>query len=518
MDSLRTPKWVFLVNTAPVAVFMALCAGEFAVVHTLLPAASVGQWQLFGAVMGLLGVGGAGYAALQLVRRQPLGMWYSVVVLLGYSLFLCLLTMQSDELLPRSVPRWMVPTDPILMAWTFLMPTLAHGLLALVARFTPEGQRHEAGGNFGLAVLIPIGWALVFQVLDWVGRFWKWPNFATATFVAVMVLSTLSFFFFLVRALFIINRRKERHWTDGSVVWKVIVTIMLPLVGLGVNNGLFFGQGFREQDGIFGNFSSPWFYVLALVNGALLCVPDSSQPKLRLLQMLGRAALFGYTFYFFLVFLPFLPMAIPAIILIGVGFLLLAPLLLFVVHVRQLHDDVADLRLAYSKPLVTAVLVAGLAVLPLLITGGFWHRRQVLHEALAYVYTPNYTQTNPVNAAALSSTLAVVRRNKDRGWGFLYGSQQPYLSSYFNWLVLDNLMLSESKINELERIFSGPLPGYRTSPRWSNDAPAPDASAPQLRNATASSTYDARQRAWVSWVSLEIANANPAFQDRKSVV
>lgn len=529
MHSLRTPKWVFLVNTVPVALFMALCAGEFAVVHTLLPAASVALWREFGLALGLLGVGAAGYAGMQLARRRPLGGWYSVVQLLAFSLFLCVLTIQSSDVLPRSVPRWMVPTDPVLMAWTFLMPTLAHAILALVAKFTPDDQRQHAGPNFVFAVGVPIGWWVLFEVWSliehllskpydgtsqYTGPSW-WDTAGNVIFAVALVLSTLSFFFFLVRALFIMTRHKTGAWGDGSLVWRIIVTILLPLIGLGLNNGLFFSRDFFGQSGIFGNFSSPWFYILAVLNGALLCVPDSPRPALRLLQLMGRSVLFGYTFYFFLVFLPFLPLSIPAIILIGTGFLLLAPLLLFVVHVRQLSDDVTALQAVYSKAVVRTVLVAGLAALPLFITESFWHRRQVLHEALAYVYTPNYAETGHIDAAALASTLAVVRQNKDRNMEMFFGSQQPYLSSYFNWLVLDNLMLSEAKINELERVFSGPLPGYRVAPGWSNDAPRPNPLDAQLRTATATSTYDARQQAWVSWVNLEIANPQRYYQNRQ---
>ena len=144
MQSLRNPKWVFLVNTAPVVLLLLLCYGEFSVVHTLLPAASVAQWKLYGAVLALLGAGAGGYAAVQAVRRQPLGGWYSVAMLLSYSLWLCLLTTQGGDLLPfGAVPRWMIPTEPLLMAWTFLMPTLAHALLVLVARFTPDDQPHN---------------------------------------------------------------------------------------------------------------------------------------------------------------------------------------------------------------------------------------------------------------------------------------------------------------------------------------------------------------------------------------
>ncbi|MCI1189168.1 MSEP-CTERM sorting domain-containing protein [Hymenobacter sp. DH14] len=555
MQSLRSPKWIFLASTAPLLVYLLVCAGEFSVIRTLLPAASVGEWQAFGAALALLGLGGAGYAAWQLARRQPVAAWYSGAVLLAFSLWLCLLTTHGEALLPRSVPAWMVPTNPILMAWTFLMPTLAHAMLALVARFTPDDRPHQVAPNILFAVVVPMGWALVFEVLTWLGRLLRGTSpevytgpsrtetVGTVIIVASLVVGTLSFFFFLTRALFISSRRRERSWADGGLVWKLVVTIVLPLLGLGLNNGLFFGQGFHEAGGIFGNFSSPWFYVLTIVNGALLCLPDSEQPGLRLAQLLGRSALFGFTFYFFLVFLPFLPLAIPAIILIGTGFLLLAPLLLFVVHVRQLADDVAALRTVYRPRLVTAALLAGLAVLPLYFTGSFWHRRQVLHEALAYVYTPDYTQPPRVDAEALAATLAQVRLNKDRNFDLFFGSQQPYLSTYFNWLVLDNLMLSEHKINELELIFTGdvaanrsylwanlngppppPPPAPGTSPttrRFSGanldgfDDPAPDPGAPQLRNAAVRSRYDARQQAWVSWVDLEVANTNPGFQNRE---
>ncbi|MBJ6110304.1 MSEP-CTERM sorting domain-containing protein [Hymenobacter sp. BT523] len=519
MHSLRNPKWLFLTNTFPTAVLLLLCSGEFAVVHTLLPASSVALWQAYGLALLAMGVVAACYAGTQLARQRPLGGWFSVAVLVGYSLWLCLLTVESNKLLPPgAVPRWMLPTEPLLMAWTFLMPTLAYAMLVLVARFTPDDQPHSAAPNILLAVVTPFGWWLVFSVVSWIDDHTRgasaepytpgrWDEVVGTLVVFGAVISTLSFFFFLVRALFIITQHRNGFWAETSLVWKVVITLVLPLVGLGVNNGLLFGQGFHHSDsGVFGNFTSPWFYALAALNALLLCLPDSPRPGVRLVQLLGRSAVFGYTFYFFLVFLPFLPLAIPAIILIGTGFLLLAPLMLFVVHVRQLHEDVTALQLVFSRAVVRAALLGGLAVLPLAVTGSFWHRRQVLHEALAYVYTPDFSKTEHIDPSALAATLAVVRQNKDRNMDFLFGSQQPYLSTYFNWLVLDNLMLSEEKLSELDRIFMSASSGYRWAPGWANDAPQPASSAPQLREATASSTYDARQQAWVSWVNLEIAN------------
>lgn len=518
MHSLRNPKWVFLLNSLPVVLLLLLCYGEFSVIHTLLPASSVAQWKGYGLALSLMGVGAAGYAGVQLARRRPLGGWYSVAMLLGYSLWLCLLTTHDSDLLPwGAVPRWMLPTEPLLMAWAFLMPTLAHALLALVARFTPDDKPQSAAPNFLFAVATPFAWWLVFLVLSsfeqvgsGAGSVW-WRDAGRLLFVAALVVSTLSFFFFLVRALFIITQRRNGFWSESSLVWKVIITVLLPLLGLGVNNGLFFGQGFRDESGIFGNFNSPWFYILAVLNGALLCLPDSPRPVLRLLQLLGRSALFGYTLYFFLVFLPFLPLSIPAIILIGTGFLLLAPTLLFVVHIRQLSEDVLVLRALYSNAVAGLVLVAGLATLPLVITADYWHRRRVLHEALAYVYTPNYAQAAHIDGPALARTLDAIRQNKSRGPS-LMGAHLPYLSTYFNWLVLDNLMLSESKLDDLDRIFGSPA-AFAIRPVNAfglSTAPAPNERGAALRDLRASSRYDARQQAWVSWLHLEVANRDSA--------
>ena len=48
MQRFRSPKWVFLVNTGPVALLLALGYGEFSIIQTLLPPASVAQWQWAG--------------------------------------------------------------------------------------------------------------------------------------------------------------------------------------------------------------------------------------------------------------------------------------------------------------------------------------------------------------------------------------------------------------------------------------------------------------------------------------
>jgi hypothetical protein len=522
MHNLLNTKWLLAVTVGPLLLLAALCYGEFSVIHSLLPPASIGLWQAYGLSLGALGLASLVYLGWAWAHEQEVSTWYALAALVAYSLFVGLYTFHADEALPRSVPRWMVPTDIVLYVWTFVMPTLAHALLVLVVRFTPTDRPHSAIANLGLAVAVPVGaWMALGLLTGLWGLMSNWFEHGTGggyvLLVGAIAVGPLLFLFFLVRAVYIMTLGQDREWGDYSIIWKVVLTIALPVLGLAVNSGLFFGHFSSDTEaGIFGNFNSLWFYGLAVLNGVLLCLPaDHLGPRGRLALLGARSALFGYTAYFFLVFLPFLPLSLVAVIAIGSGFLMLAPLMLLVVHVSTLHDDLGAL-VPYFTPLVRrAVLVGGLAVLPLGLTGSYWHQRHVLHEALEYTYSPDYAKHYDLDAAALTHTLAVVQQHKDSNWDLFMGSQQPYLSAYYNWLVLDNLTLPESKIADLQKIFVGAEPLAKRS-RWNRWTPAtnfaenqgPTVGQPSLQQLAARSTYDPKQQAWVSWVDLEIANTD----------
>ncbi|HEX8425226.1 MSEP-CTERM sorting domain-containing protein [Hymenobacter sp.] len=525
MRNLLNSKWLLLLNTLPVIVLALLCYGEYSVIKSLLSAESQGLWQWFGLALAGLGLTTLGYGLWRIGQGRPLQAWYALLALSAYSAFLCYYVCYSNDLVPRNVPRWMVPTDLLVYVATFLMPTLAHALFVLVLRCTPESRPHRAGFSIALAFVVPVGWFLLVQLLlafEWSGV-GSWLGGAVSVVAAVV--STVSFLFFLVRGVYIIGLNQSDKPSRFALLWKGLIALVLPLVGLSVNNGLFFNNFNGSETGIFGNFAGPWFYGLAVLNGLLLCLPNPAQKKLRLLLFLGRSILLGYTFYFFLVFLPYLPFSIFAVILIGTGFLMLTPLVLLVVHLRELAADYTELLVFFPKRGLQAGLVGAVLVLPLAITALNLHNRHVLHEALAYRYSPDYSRTYNLDEQALASTLAVVKQNKARNFDFLFGSQQPYLSAYFNWLVLDNLTLSDDKIAALEHLFAGPP----KQPEGMNELATPveseDAEAQVLQvsrsasvrrgparaaltNLTASSTYDARQQAWVSWVKLEVANTN----------
>ncbi|GAA4381686.1 hypothetical protein GCM10023186_21350 [Hymenobacter koreensis] len=402
-----------------------------------------------------------------------------------------------NELTPPPVPRWMVPSELSFYAVTFLMPTVAHAALVLLVHSVPDDRPISALPSFGVAAAVLLGFVLLFMI-PWGhlpgGAFWQGIS------SLVIVAGTLAFLMALSRGAYILLSQKAGLWEEYQLVFKVLIAAVLPLVGLAVNNGLLFGSMGGGQ-GIFGDFGSPWFYGLALANALLLCLPAPRNKWAQLVLLAAHGATLPFTLYFFVVFLPFLPLSVLALLLIGLGFLLLAPLLLLLVHLWELSNDFERLRGQFEPRVLVAVVAAGALVLPLAITGTYLHDRRTLHAALAYLYAPDYSRQYNLDEKALLNTLAAVQENKTDN-GSMFGSRLPYLTSYFNWIVLDNLTLSNDKLDRLHRVFAGTK--MPPANRWQQTAEVlPRASLSQLASR---STYNARQAAWVSWVELEMKN------------
>ncbi|TGE14185.1 MSEP-CTERM sorting domain-containing protein [Hymenobacter elongatus] len=514
MRNLLNPKWLFVLNTLPIAVLLLLLGGQYAVVHTLLPTLSQRVWLGLGVGLLALGLLQAAYAGWQLRRGQPLPLLYGILALGTYVVFLYLYGYFLRELFPAEVPRWMVPNEMPLYAGTFLMPTLAHAALVVLICLTPDDQPHRALPNFGIALAVPVSAYLFMQVLL---PLWRVPGgeFGEHVMIVLLVTGTLTFLFFLARGVYILISRKTGVWAEYQLLWKALIAIVLPLLGLATNNGLLFKVLGSEDGGVFGNFTGPWFYGLALLNGVLLCWPLPAGQWARLALFVGRSVTFSYTLYFFLVFLPFLPLSVLAVVVVGAGFLMLSPLLLLLVHLRELGQDLNALGSYFPRRLLLGLLIGSGLLLPLAITGEYLYRRHALHRALAYLYTPDYADAARIDAAALEPTLAAVRAHKRSSGDFVFGTQLPYLSSYFNWLVLDNLTLLDAKLDRLEQVFFGRLPNRR------NARPAAAAfptDGPRLTRLSSRSRYDARQATWTSWVDLEVTNATTDANTEYSTV
>ena len=498
MRNLLNPKWLLIINTVPIIVLFVLFIGEFNVIKTLLTDENISLWKVFGLILGSLGVLNLSYSAYLIFRKKEISIFYGVAALLCYIPFLYLFEYHIDKIIPFNIPQWMYSGNSVIYAITFLMPTLIYSIFVFVLHFTPENKDHKASGNFLFAVIVPIVFYLFFQVIM---PLWK-PvdgNFGIHTTLIFVIAGTLVFLFFIIRAVYILATKKNHIWQKYQLAWKIPISILLPLVGLAVNNGQFFNSFLSNDEGVFGDFKSYWFYALAIVNGIIICLPNLENKLYRIFLFVGRSITFSYTLYFFLVFLPFLPLSIIAIIAVGTGFLMLTPLLLFVLHVNELSKDITLLRKFFSRNTILLISFCSVMVLPVSITFKYLNDRSVLNKTLDYIYSPDYSKTYKIDKSSLQNTLNVVSYYKDDNNQTLLGSQIPYLSSYFNWLVLDNLTLSDAKINSIEKIFWD-----KTSFKLSPEISAND--NVKITNISTKSTYDKAQHAWVSWINLEITN------------
>ncbi|MFT7239330.1 MAG: hypothetical protein ACI93L_003430, partial [Cyclobacteriaceae bacterium] len=343
MRNLLNPKWLFIINTLPLVVLFFLFFGQFNIIKTLLEENNIQLWKSFGLLLGILGILNFAYAVYLTLKKKKVSVWYGLLALLCYLPFIYLYGYHLDKIIPFSIPQWMVSGNIFLYVGTFLMPTLAYSLFILVSHFTPEKKEHKAWVNFLIAIGIPIAGYLFSQIIL---PLWQHVEgeFYTHTLVVLVITATLVFLFFLIRGVFVLATKKADAWQKYQLVWKIPIAIVLPLIGLLVNNGQLFNNFGPNESGIFGDFNNAWFYILAVLNGILICFPNRENKIYRLLLFIGRSVTFAYTFYFFLVFLPFLPLSVIAIIAIGTGFLMLTPLLLFVIHINELSKDFTYLK------------------------------------------------------------------------------------------------------------------------------------------------------------------------------
>ena len=367
MKNLLNPKWLFLINTLPIVVLFLLFFGEYHIIKSLLTVENIRLWKIFGLILGVLGILNFGYALWLTIKKQQISKFYGIVALLCYIPFIYLFGFNLQKIFPFPIPHWMFSGNNILYVGTFLMPTLAYSFFGLITLFTPETKKDNVWINFLIAAIPPISWYLYTLMI-----FPLWgpldTSFRVHILIISMIIGTFIFLFFLVRGLFIIVIKRAYFWQKYQLTWKIPITILLPLLGLAVNNGLLFNNLIPVGSRIFGDFNNYWFYILAFLNGLFICLPNLENKMYRILLFTCRSIFFAYSLYFFIVFLPFLPFSIIALIAIGTGFLILSPLLLFVLHINELSKDFSYLKKQYSKKIIFIFSLISFLIIPIFIT------------------------------------------------------------------------------------------------------------------------------------------------------
>lgn len=494
MKNLLNPKSIFMVNTAPITLLFFIAFGQYDVIESLLSNDTKLIWQKFALALLVLSVANAIYASYCLYKKINTSIFHSIASLIVFTVYLYLYVHQNETIVPSNIPQWMITDDVIFYPGTFLMPTLIHSLLAIVVISIPTKKKPNAWLNFLYSLCFPLLAYLFFQIAI---PLWQMPESKYGTHVLTVLFITLTilFLFFISRGVFILVTSRASSLAKYNLLWKIIIAIIFPLVGLLVSNGILFGSNSFAGISPFGNFSDITFYIIALVNGITLCLPKFKNLTYRLARFLILLVCFPYVMYFFLIFLPFLPLSILAIIIIGIGFLMLAPLLLFIVQSSELYSEYSFFIQKFGPKKIKSSVAICVALIPLLITFSYLRDKHILNNSLSHVYDHEYQKRAVIDKRSLANTLAAIKQHKDRS----SVANIPFLTSFYNWLVLDHMILSDAKITTLEQVFYGEPRNYYQNLRT-------DVKTVKIKSANATSRYNVSHKYWESTLNLSLQN------------
>lgn len=503
MRTARHPAGILIAHTMPMLVLAALYASLLQVIHPLLDQESMRAWKQLAAMLGSTTFIATAYGAWSWWRRAPVHPLYAALVFVAYVPLLFHIGSSMSALFPFDVPRWMMPEDPELYAFRLMSLPLGHALFVLVGTSLPSGSKGAPVRDLLLAAAIPL---LVYLFVQVVEPFRRSSDFEEHAWVVILVCLTIAFLFLVVRGITALAQRKQASPTLRIIV-TVLIALVLPLLGLLVNNGALDGVGPRIT-GVFGDLSHPAFYLIAVLNAAVLIWPSSPIPAVRLLQFVLRSAGFTYVLYFFVLFLPLLPLSIVAVLAVGVGFLLLAPIMLFALQLSILIGDARFLTGHRSRIAVLGYALFAMVIIPGTIAMRCMHHRMVLRDALHHVYQSDPgLHTRPLDEGAIATVLERIEANRS-GWR-RRGSNTPFLTPLYNRIVLDNLTLSEAKARTLERIF---LDSAQSEP-VSADRMMPPSGRTAISAFVVESRYDEHDESWRSRVHLRVANAGDGQEE-----
>ena len=130
--------------------------------------------------------------------------------------------------------------------------------------------------------------------------------------------------------------------------------------------------------------------------------------------------------------------------------LLITPLILLIIHFKKLKDDIKYLSGFINKKKIIFISIILMFLMPSIITLTFYMEKNNLFKALNYVYYPDLEKKNKsnINIKLLNKTLDNILKNKNN-----FSRGIPYIKELYNKIVLNNLTLSDDKINYLYQIF-----------------------------------------------------------------
>lgn len=502
----KSPRFSY---THPLFLLMSTCAAVLILLGIFLSAIirldidlsdpQMNSLRILGLALLLYALGSLIYGIITWRQERQTAVWAGLTIAVAQLLFLSIgFTVLQQYAGWFQSPAWMNPSESILIYYlAFLMPGFLYGLGFSVIWLTPSTKKISLLWNGVVTVVIPLGAflfiKLLIPVLDnaIVGEsLITLEQFRLAGY-SLAVVAVVSFLFFLVRTMLLALRKRPGIVT----IFKLPVVLAFPLIGLFLNNS----RMAPFNDYVFGNFSHPLFYILAVVTGILLVVSFNTRKLLHQIQVCLLLLTFPYTLYFFIVFLPWIPVAVPLVLFFGTGMLMLAPLGLMVFHIRFLWENWPKVTANRTHALLLSLLL--IMLLPAVILVHFQLDRRALNKALDYIYQPDYTKL-PAPPSSLRLTRVLNRPDSGRSWFFQPGNITPILTPLYNRVVFGQQVLSESRHSLLRAVFTGQGQGMQ----FTNQPVLTPRHAVSIVHSATATEWDPELQLWRTTLRLWIKN------------
>ncbi|MEI8011544.1 MAG: MSEP-CTERM sorting domain-containing protein [Candidatus Omnitrophota bacterium] len=391
---------------------------------------------LFAAQVALLViVFGAGYSAWK--QKTYIHWSWFLALFLGQIGFLWFFVSNLWQMIPRNIDRWIVDEGMLsFYAFSLMMPGIFYTGMQLACFELPISQCKNFWLSIFFTILAPASFYFFFlssRMMGNGGQFFYmflWPLF----FIGLTVLTFVG----MIRLMVLTYNWISERGDFGQMLFAILVGIAGPIGGLALNRSMPFPADFQSLS----------IYVMAILNGVIVLLPKIKRFESGLLFL--RSTTYPFSLYFFLVFLPFLPLALPAMFALGLGFLFLVPVLLFILHTKKISDDFKESVCQSGYKVALLLIVLGVSILPGYFVWQAYSEKSAVREALRYVYSPNYEvdQFFKGNLKATQQVLLNLKRFKE-------GVQLPFISDFYNGVVFEGMVLPDKKLADMYRIFTG---------------------------------------------------------------
>lgn len=393
-------------------------------------------------LLPLMGIAGVSIWAKMGIPRGWDFSYFTALVLWALSgIYLCFAFSVSASMIPRSIPGWMFgPGDFIFRQFSFGMIPVLFALCRLALIGKPLSPIPSLLGAFAVGcvgMVVLMGISMLASMLS------SFEIMGSIFALAALVISSLlvgSMIRFSMDCYASVRTKSAR----GIAIVMLMICLLLPFAGLILNTWIPFP----------GSFQDPIVWVLAGINGIALSLPAFRNPLIHRVVWLAQCACFSFTLYFFLVFLPVIPLAPLAVPIMGAGFLILVPTMLFAVHLWRVCDGWREGKRPSSRGfgLATAGMTAAL-ILPVTLAIQAHRDKVALDQAVAYFQSPDFHVNsrfpNDPDAAARLLTKIHHLRN---------GSRLPLIDDYYQRVVLGGLVLPEKLTEHLHTQLTGSPP------------------------------------------------------------